>query len=245
MTPAGDSGSTDDNQLVVVPAQPGPLIRFASHSREADELDELIEELFGAADDERPGLFDIGLLLIGVTAVGWAAFGGGPTVVLVLGLLAIGLGLILPIRLVWRTLRQRGIDRRRQALLSRGVPLRLGHPVTDELAQAYDNVVGVAALVPEHGGAALRLAHVALVESATLLEGSVPATAKEQEYVARRAAAVIRLASALDSRRAGPEPDRATLVEAREQVDALAGSDAVQQIEELIAEVSPDRGDRP
>jgi hypothetical protein len=53
-------------RFVVVPWTPGPLIVPTSDERTRDEVDELVDELFGPDVDEKPGWFDAGLVAAGV-----------------------------------------------------------------------------------------------------------------------------------------------------------------------------------
>src|SRR6476659_6564776 len=66
-----------DARFLVVPPDPSPLRSLTRPARDRDELDDLVDDLFGEPSDERPGAFDIGLVVVGAAAVGWAVLGGG------------------------------------------------------------------------------------------------------------------------------------------------------------------------
>src|SRR5215217_8285620 len=55
---------------LVVPRHPGSLLRLDAVAT-ADELDQLIDEVFGPTTDERPGVFDAVLLVGGIALGAW------------------------------------------------------------------------------------------------------------------------------------------------------------------------------
>jgi len=220
-----------DDHLVVVPHSPGPLVPLDPPRRGRDELDELIDDLFPDTD-EGPGAFDAALVAVGLVLLGWR-LAGGPPLALAGGLVALGLGCVLPVRWLAQRLRRR----RRNATARAGVPLNVGHETTARLAGAYDDLGAAAA-----GEAEVAAAHGALLEVATLLRGRVPSSDRERTYVTERAAAIENLAAAVRERRSAANsgdpdgPDPALVLDARAGLDALTGPDALARLDELAAE---------
>jgi len=187
-------GQPPPGALVVVPHRPGPLIDMPTEApRRRDELDELIEELFGEPTDEGPGPFDAVMVAGGgalaVTAM--AAHLAG--VWIVAGCTAAGLGLVLPLRAVWQRAMRRRNARKLAGLLQQGTPLNVAHPATRRLADAYRTLVAATATGAGLDRDALEAGHLALVEVAGLLGGREPHGPAEQEYVAARAGALEQL----------------------------------------------------
>lgn len=228
--------------MIVVPHSPGPLRRPASESRrDRDELDELIDDLLPDSD-ERPGGFDVALLAAGLVLAGWAMLFDGPTFALVVGVIALALGCILPVRSAWRGAHRRRQARRHASTLGRGVPMDSVHPATVRLAGAYDELLALG----EVESGTMAAAHSALIEAATLLHGRAPASEKELDYVEQRASAIEELVAAL--READGTVDgaveHAALIEAREELDAIGEFSSLARLVELIAEARAHRGDR-
>ena len=227
----GRSGEAEDD-LVVVPRVPGPLIRpdAGGAGRHRDDLDDIIDE-FLPDTSEGPGPVDAALLAGGTALVGWAAIGTPPVGAAVAGAVALGLGSILPIRTAWRAL----TGRRRAAVLARGLPLQTGDPSVARLVAAYDALDEVPATPDSARGAA----HGAVLEVASLLQGRTPATDRERNYVDVRAAAVQELVRAL--REAAPAehhgPPADLVVQAREELDALGGVSALSRLDDVTEEV--------
>ena len=69
------SGMTDERSdrdpVIIVPREPGPMLRPRSPTRPDDELDELIDEMFGETTDEQPGRLDLVLLAGGIALAIW------------------------------------------------------------------------------------------------------------------------------------------------------------------------------
>lgn len=200
----------------------------------------MIDDLFPDTD-EGPGGFDAALLAAGLALTAWAMVFDGPTFALVLGVIALALGCILPVRWVWRGARRKRQGRRHESTLARGVPMDSVHPATVRLAAAYDELLGLAEL----GSDNVVAAHHALVEAATLLQGRSPRGDRELDYVAQRTVAIEGLVAALHevddtSLEASVEP--AALIEAREELDAIGGFSSLARLEELIAEARARRG---
>jgi hypothetical protein len=242
--------------LVVVPRRPGPLVPLGSlvPDRDRDELDELIDELFGPASDERPGWFDLGLLVVGAGLVAWSVGGGAGGLALAVGIAAIVLGLVFPLRSAWRVMARRRLEHQRREVLAGGLPLRVSDAATARLARAYADLLDAAAPLGADaltGVGPVAAAHAAVLECASLLDGSVPGSEQERRYVAARASAMSELADALRRRHRaqlepawgeeavpGAGPDRARVVEARTELEHLSGQSALHRLRELTEEAS-------
>lgn len=227
-----------DDRLVVVPHSPGPLVPLDRPERGRDDLDELIDDLFPDTD-EGPGSFDAALVAVGLGLVGWR-LAGGPTAALVGGVVALALGCILPVRWLAQRVQRRLRRRRRDAIAATGVLLHVSHPVTARLVHAYDDLAETTGSTASAEAAA---AHGALLEVATLLRGRAPGSDREREYAAERAAAIEGLGAAVRLRREPPAgggepdgPDPGLLIEARGELDALTGRNALTHLDELTAE---------
>jgi hypothetical protein len=225
-------GGEPGRDVVVVPQVPGRVMAVESGGRGRDDLDALIDDLLPDTE-ERPGWFDAGLLVAGATllAVGLAA--GAPSFVIIAGVAALTLGCVLPLRSAWRRVAAGRRSRRRADLLAVGVPVDVSSPTTSRLVAAYETLLGLDG-VYDGGGAAVAAAHGALLEAATLLGGRAPALDREREYVERRTTAIEALTEAL--RPLPADVDSATLVDARDELDQIAGFNAVTRLEELAEE---------
>jgi hypothetical protein len=224
---------------VVVPARPGSIVPLASLERGRSDIDEALDDLFGEPDERGPGLADAVLLVGGVVAASTGLIAGSPFLVVV-GAGAVALGLILPLRSLWR----RVVSLRHTAALHRmigdGALLRVGNPAIDRLVGAHSQVVAIGSLDEHDRARAATVAHAALREVATLLDGRVPLAAAELEYIATRTNALEALARVLrqtpDSR--GDRDRRNALLEARREVEDLTGSSSVAEAAALVAELS-------
>lgn len=245
----GDSGGPgpESRNFVVVPHRPGPLISLDTtrSQRGRDDLDELIDDLFPDVE-ERAGLFDAALVAVGAGLLAWGWIGTAPTIVTVLGVVALALGCILPIRTAWRRARDRQLHRRREGLLEKGVPIEVLSAGSARLVGAYEDLLAFASRSgSELGDPAIAAAHCALLEVATLLKGRAPASESEVGYVDKRAVAVAELVGVLQEpppARTAPSGDDVTalpadaLIEAREELDQIAPFSSVNRLDELIAE---------
>jgi hypothetical protein len=187
-----------EKRVLIVPYVPGPLIDpdASAQQRPRDEIDEVIDEVFGPDPGGSPGRMDALLLLGGCGLLLWSQLGLHSTGVTVVAAVLIFLGLVLPIRSLWRKATAQRLARRRHAFSSRGVALNAGHPLTRDLVSAYEQLLEAA----DQPGApfksdAVSAAHLALTESATLVGEAGPTTAAEVEYVERRVAAIRGLAT--------------------------------------------------
>jgi hypothetical protein len=134
--------------------------------------------------------------------------------------------------------------------------MRLPDRSVERLVRAYDALLGSAGMPGvTTGGSAIAAGHGALIEAASLLRGREPGSADEREYVEKRAVAIEELTQVLgeeqvavsaDSRievddgLGGIEP--AALLQARQELDAIAGFNSLSRLEELTAEMRTRRG---
>jgi len=235
-------------RFLVVPPDPGPLRSLVRPARDRDELDDLVDDLFGEPSDERPGAFDIGLVVAGVAGVGWAILGGGVGP-LVLGVVLLALGLALPAQRMARSVgeRRRSADRRRT--IGDGTLLDVTDPEVTRLTSAYAGLLPLRddARAPL-AGPAVTAAHLALMEVATLLEGQPPSDEASRGYVRRRAEAIERttaqlrdgVAAALAAEAAVAAPDdsaeriwAAARLKAREDLEVVHRIGSVDQLASL------------
>ena len=87
---AGRDGAGEARRMVIVPRRPGLLRPYeVAQQRPRDELDDFIDDLFGDTTDEKPGPFDVGLVVVGLGLAAWGVIFGGPAVALWLGIAAI------------------------------------------------------------------------------------------------------------------------------------------------------------
>ena len=210
-------------QLLVVPHRPGPLIELPPEQRR-DEIDDVLDEVFGEAPRDTPGAFDAVLVVGGVALTIAALVAGLPAWLLGLGVVCAAFGLILPLHHAWtRIVRARSLRRIRE-VMGQGTLIDAGHRETRRLIRSYRRVErstgdGLA-------GDALESAHLALLEVAGLLRGRPPESPAEREYVAERAGAIARLAATME------RPSTEEIVEPPVDEDALRDS-AVQALRDL------------
>lgn len=223
-----------DDDIVIVPRAPGPVIRPDGDGRRRDDLDRLIDDLLPDSD-EGPGLVDVALLASGAGLLTWTVAGSPPELATFAGVAALGLGSILPVRAAWRWTSERRASRRRAALLARGVPARVTDPDVRRLIAAYEELDAA----PHAARAA---AHGAVMEVASLLQGRPPSSERERSYVAARADAVENLVAALGELDAPvdeeqPVVDHDLVVQAREELDAVGGVTSLSRLDELTEEM--------
>ncbi len=214
---------------MVIPRSTGPLRHLGGRGRRADELDELIDELFGDATDEGPGLFDALLVLGGLAIVAWATLTSAGGLWIVIGGFALVLGLALPARGVVRVARRQRLLRSQRRAMTSGYVLEVSHPDTSALVAAYEHLLDVA---PGSGvllaDRALEAAHRAVVDVATLLHGEPPLADAQVDYVRKRTAAIrdttaqLRRANRAWSRAAQPAAAGPPLAERRRRAEAVA-----------------------
>jgi hypothetical protein len=241
---------TEGPSLLLVPRAPGPLLAVDSAlARPRDDLDALIDDVFGEPVRERPGALDIILVVAGTALIVWTLLGASPLTAVV-GLVMLVLGLALPTRDALDGIRSRRIASRKAQARSRGMLLDVRHPSTRRLSDAYARLV-VAATRPSvvQAHAALAAGYLAVTEVASLLDGDPPQVAAEVEYVDRRREAIERLATTLEAAAERPAMEaassarqasvmRATLVaEARAELDAVGGLGSLEQLESLTTQL--------
>lgn len=213
--------------LVVVPMRPGPLLDLPTEiPRQRDELDELLDDVFGEPTREGPGLLDIVLITGGFALAVAAELAHLSMAVAVLGATMAGLGLVLPARALWQRRARRRAKHRVDEVLQQGLPLNLGDPATTQLAAIYQRVVELSAATDAVGADALEAAHLAMVEVADLVGGRPPRGAAEKEYVLTRVRALENLAQVLVQ----PSP---SIVDQNEDAGSAVRDAAVAAIRQL------------
>lgn len=177
-------------RTLVVPRDPGPLRDLSRLEHPRHDVDAAIDEMFGTSM-ERPGVFDVVLLALGVGLIGWAWLVPGSTLLLILGVGAVLLAAALPGHVALVAVSARRADRRRRVAIGQGYPLDAGAPGTAELVDAYAELLqatNVGGPLPVE--LARDAGHLAVVECALLLEGRAPLVPEEMRYVARRTQAI-------------------------------------------------------
>jgi hypothetical protein len=221
-------------RVLVVPTTPGPLVH-PRPERAPDELD----ELFGPEPDAAVGWLDGVLLVGGLALLLLALTVWDSTGLAVIAGILLFLGAILPVRAAARRLGARGEGSRR----AKGLVLDVGHPLTARLAEAY------AALLAEpelpFRTEALSAAHMALIESATMLDGAPPATDVQAAYVEKRVAAIEALTqAATEARQAERAEEHAVRSAAADELDGsgLSSLSDLGALTQLLRESRRDAG---
>jgi hypothetical protein len=222
--------SSDHGPILVVPGRPGPLVPLAPDVGQRDDLDDLLDEIFGEPLPDGPGVADAVLLLLGGTGLALGLLGALGTWAVVVGAVTMALGLVLPLRALATAARRRRAARAVADVLVTGTPLDVSDPLTAALAHRYADLLAESDLGGPSGEDARHLAHQTVLEVATLLRGQPPQGAAEREFVRTREEALGGLTADL----ARARQDTSVLdaaVEAVERVDELNGS--VPRIEAL------------
>jgi hypothetical protein len=225
--------------IVVVPRAPGPLLwPHDPAPRDPDDLDQLIDELLPDTQ-ERAGWFDAGLALSGAGVAAGSLILGWPVWALAGGIVAIGVGCVLPIRSLARRVTKRRGARRASSLLSQGEPLDVTHRNTAALAESYERVVAIASTADRAMSlSVIGAAHAAVTEVATLLAGRAPTSAIESEYVDTRVAAITELARALRDAEATHRPPHTadSVAETRMELES-SGFNSLARLRDLTDEI--------
>ncbi len=246
-----DGGRGDPSRIVIVPRDPGPLVPMFAGDRPPDELDALIDEVFGPSPQARPGPFDVLLVVGGSVLFAWSLLGGS-TLGLWLGVIAVLLGLALPLRALGRHRSARRENRLRRQAVGRGLPLDTTDHVVRSLVTAYGALLSTEpARGPSHetGAEAVAIAHQAVVEVASLLEGMPPQSSAQVAYVRKRSEAIRGVTDALKGKHASSArsvgvastsmPDdtlvRDAIVRAREELETATGVGSVDQLGDIAA----------
>jgi hypothetical protein len=226
-------------EIVVVPDAPGPL-REVPGDRAPDEVDEILDDLLGPADDGGPGVADAVLATVGGAAIVLGLLLPSPLAV-GLGVAAVLLGSILPARTLWRRVQRQRLVARQEEVLGAGTPLRVTPGPVADLVGAHRRLFALVAERPDAVGAEERAAaHAAVSDVATVLGGSAPSSAAERELVTERAHALADLVSVLEaasrptSADGGPDADgREARLAARREVDRAAGGSSADDLRRL------------
>lgn len=233
----------EHSNRVYVPRQPGVLISIPVPAKRSDEIDEVLDDVFGEDDDSGPSATDALLVAAGAGAIGVGQLAHLAPAVTVIGVGLIGLGAILPIRSGARRMRHRRHRSRTAAVIGDGIALRQDDPTLARIAQMHDQIHEASKrLMPDIQVRFASVAHALVEEVATLLAGELPVGSVEVEYVKVRAQALAELAAtATDPRIGGGDPVRRRAVtEARIEVERVAGGSALTDSTDLRNELLPD-----
>ncbi len=128
------------SDLVYVPRRPGPLITIPTRATRTDEIDDVLDDLFGEDDHRGPSATDAVLVAAGVGAIAIGQLADLPGAITVVGAGLIGLGAILPIRSGTRRLGQRRHRARAASIIGDGIALRRDHPTLARMASVYEQI---------------------------------------------------------------------------------------------------------
>jgi hypothetical protein len=216
------------------------MVRLEDLDRGRNEIDEVLDDVFGESDDRGPGAVDAVLVVGGLGAIVGGQAASLPAVVTVGGVAAVALGAVLPLRSLWRRAGAARRSRRLQSLLGDGVLLRIDHSSIEQLLAAHHRLLTLAAsLATAPRSRVQTVAHSALLEVASLLAGRQPVAEGELDYIAARSHALEDLCSTVADPRVGDgERDRRrAIVEARHEIEELAGSSSVIDASDLSREL--------
>lgn len=231
------------DDVVVVPTEPGPLRRLPG-ARTPDEVDELLDDLFGPADDGGPGVADAVLATGGGAAVVAGLVLSAP-VVLGVGVGAVLLGSVLPARSLWRQAQQRRLAAQRDDVLGSGTPMRVSPGPVRDLVDAHDALFALVETAPQVVGAEERAAaHAAAADVAIVLGGASPIGSEEVAFVRERADALTAVVARLSAVARGAPDDaevRRARLAARQEVDRIGGVSSADRLRRL-ADQDPSPG---
>jgi len=230
------------SSLVYVPRKPGPLIAIPAPIKRSDDIDEVLDDLFGEDDDSGPSATDAVLVAAGAGAIGVGQLADLAPAVTVVGVGLVGLGAILPIRSATRRMKHRRHRFRTAAVIGGGIALRQDDPILARISQLHDQIRERSKrLVPDVQARFVSVAHSLVEEVATLLEGGLPVGAAEIEYVEARAEALTELAATVDDPRIGDGDlvRRRAVTEARIEVEWAAGGSALTDSADLRDDLLP------
>jgi hypothetical protein len=245
---------------VIVPRRPSLLREHeTARQRPRDELDDFIDDLFGATIEEKPGRFDALLVSLGLLLITWVAVLDGPTLALWVGIGAIVLGLALPIRAVLRRYGSARTGGLRRRILDGGQLLDASHPATVALIDAYAHLIQMSCLQgtgdPKRAVAA---GHMAVAEVATYLDGRPPESPAKVRFVTVRTEGIQALTrqmlrshdrwaarTAIEQPSQGEARSDSTTTSQFESLDALARSGALAELERLNDQLRRETADEP
>jgi hypothetical protein len=239
----GRSDLPEVDQVVVVPSRPGPLVRLTDVERERDEIDAVVDDLFGLSDQRGPGLADAVLIAGGAGAIAVGMATSAPSVVTVVGIAVVVCGCVLPLRWMWDRIDDRRASARQRSLIGDGLMLRIDHPSTRRLVASYERLIATSAsLAPAPRRRVGEVAHSAIVEVASLLDGGLPTDDAEVEYIVARHVALDDLVRAVTDARVGDGESerRRALIEARRELDELTGTSSISAAADLTRELLGD-----
>lgn len=190
-----DPSGNDPVVELIVPRRPGPLRELPSARRRRDEVDELLDDMFGV-DAGGAGKADL-LLAVGGLFLAALGFALSQAPLVWFGAAVFALGLILPGRDLVRSAQRRRTRAHDGSARGDGYPLRVEHPAVAALVGEYRHLLAEAGETAIGlGSDAVEAGHLALVEVAGLLDGRGP-VGSEVEYVAARRTAIAELRAAV------------------------------------------------
>lgn len=240
-------GALDDRHgaggAVLVPSRPGRVVPVgATPATAADDIDLLLDDLFGEDDGRPPSLADYLLVGAGACGVAAALLLDLPGVVLVAAAAMLAIGAILPLRSLGRAVTGRLHRRRATELSGDGMVLRTGSAPVRRLLAGFERLATVAdAQRGPLTAEAFAAGHALVREVAVLLAGRDPAH-DELAFVAVRAAEVEALIGELARNGGTDAAQRAARRAALAEIDAVDGSSPLDAARRLRDRMS---GDRP
>jgi hypothetical protein len=188
--------------MVVVTTDPGPALPLETLDLgPRDEVDQIVQDVFGDPITDKPGRLDVVLVVIGIAVIAWALLALQSVVLAAIGVVVLLLGLAVPLSNVRRSRRQRQTAAQRSKLMASGTPLDVSQLPVALLLREYEDLVSITAgSTSTEVKDALLAGHAALLEVAWLLQGHAPTTPAEVEYINKRTEAVHNLVRTLHAR---------------------------------------------